>query len=685
MEPTSATQPEPRDSRPVAGEWRLPVLALAGLTLFARGLLIPWLGFYWDDLPTLWAVHLSGPRGLWQFYASDRPFLPWIYMLTTPLAGESPLAWQILGVLSWFVAALSMWWLVRKLWPARRDLALVAALLFVVYPGFLQGPVSIIYTHFLFLYGLFLFSLGCAALAIRRVKRFGFWYAASLGTQAVALFSFEYLVGLELVRPLVIAIALRQGGWRGKRLLRRVAVTWLPYLGILLLYVIWRAVTPRHPTYEPVLLEGLATFPWPTLQAVGNRLVTDLYLSTAGAWVKAIAPPAIAVIGRAGLAAMAAAFAGGLVVTLWALLSQRREAAGDPLLARRSDLLSAVAFGGWALVVAGIPVWITMLPLTLSYPWDRLTLPFMLGASILLAALLLLFIGHWRVSVVVFAVVLGVGASFHAANTMSYVREWRGLNAFLWQLVERIPGLEPGTVLLTNDIPLVYYSDNSLTAPLNWTYVPDLRTTKQPYMLYFISVRLGLGLKGLEPGLPIQQPDRERSFDGSTSQALAVFYNPPGCLQVLDVRLHDSMPGLPTGLSDAVPLSRLELIHASPESPAHPPFTDEPKPNWCIYFERADLARQQQDWAQVARIGDVALSGSDRPNDASEYLPIIEGYAHVSRWSDALQWSATALDRNAAVRRMICNTWKRLDAETPDDVDKAKALEEARRMASCEP
>ena len=35
---------------------------------------------------------------------------------------------------------------------------------------------------------------------------------------------------------------------------------------------------------------------------------------------------------------------------------------------------------------------------------------------------------------------------------------------FLWQLSWRIPGLEKGTTVLTNDIPLRYYSDNSLTA-----------------------------------------------------------------------------------------------------------------------------------------------------------------------------------------------------------------------------
>jgi hypothetical protein len=44
--------------------------------------------------------------------------------------------------------------------------------------------------------------------------------------------------------------------------------------------------------------------------------------------------------------------------------------------------------GGLALLLGGIPFWMTDLPITLQYPWDRFTLPMMFGASILLVGLL---------------------------------------------------------------------------------------------------------------------------------------------------------------------------------------------------------------------------------------------------------------------------------------------------------
>jgi hypothetical protein len=326
-----------------------------------------------------------------------------------------------------------------------------------------------------------------------------------------------------------------------------------------------------------------------------------------------------------------------------------------------------------------------MLPMHLSFPWDRMALPFSFGASVLVAALLLLGFGRWRASAALFAAVVALGAAHQTANALTYGKGWRELQTFLAQLTTRAPGLEPGTTLITNDIPLTYYSDNSLTAAVNWAYAPDLDTFEVPYMLYFVSVRLGLGLPGLEPGLPISQHYRPGSFIGSTSDVLAVYYEPPGCLQILDVRLHDSMPGLSADLSQAVPLSDLDLIVPSPDVPARSPFDKPLTATWCIYFERADLARQLRDWAEVAAIGDVALHLKDRPNNVSEYLPFVEAYGHMARWEDAFQWTEVAMERNREVRRMVCNTWERLDDTTPASPEKARALAKLAGLASCEP
>ena len=49
-------------------------LALLALLVLSFGLLIPWLGFYWDDWPAIMVARLQGIGGYWAFYQIDRPF-----------------------------------------------------------------------------------------------------------------------------------------------------------------------------------------------------------------------------------------------------------------------------------------------------------------------------------------------------------------------------------------------------------------------------------------------------------------------------------------------------------------------------------------------------------------------------------------------------------------------------------
>ena len=70
--------------------WTIPIAA-AGLGLICYGVLIPWLGFYWDDLAYQYSLHVFGPGGFQAFVASDRPFSHYIYVITATLFGNNPL------------------------------------------------------------------------------------------------------------------------------------------------------------------------------------------------------------------------------------------------------------------------------------------------------------------------------------------------------------------------------------------------------------------------------------------------------------------------------------------------------------------------------------------------------------------------------------------------------------------
>jgi hypothetical protein len=122
------------------------------------------------------------------------------------------------------------------------------------------------------------------------------------------------------------------------------------------------------------------------------------------------------------------------------------------------------------------------------------------------------------------------------------------------------------------------------------------------------------------------------------------------------------------------------------ESRARLPKIYEPEPDhgWCYYFEKADLARQFEDWHEVVQWGDAALMLDDYPNDPVERFVFIEGYAHVGQWDRALDLSnASYKVSRDYVGPLLCRLWRRIGTETVDDPDKSEALSQVKSMFAC--
>jgi hypothetical protein len=294
----------------------------------------------------------------------------------------------------------------------------------------------------------------------------------------------------------------------------------------------------------------------------------------------------------------------------------------------------------------------------------------------LLIGLLELIRGHTRLKVILVAGLIGLAVGYHLQNAYYYRQEWLQQKAYFWQLSWRVPGLQPGTTILTADWPFTYYSDFTMTAPLNWLYDPDNHTQNMSFLLYTLESRLGSWLKELKEDVPIRQDYRGQIFEGSTSQALVVYYNPPGCLRLVDPETDRHFPKQPKSYQDLLPFSDPGLVILQPAARAYPPesvFGRQPEPDWCYYFQQADLAQQLGDWQAAAEAGDRAaqyLSGVDR-NNAAEFLPFIEGYAMTGQWVKAREYSQQALEMTPVMRVPLCETWDRVDrrAARPDDPD----------------
>ena len=54
---------------------------------------------------------------------------------------------------------------------------------------------------------------------------------------------------------------------------------------------------------------------------------------------------------------------------------------------------------------------------------------------------------------------------------------------------------------------------------------------------------------------------------------------------------------------------------------------------WCYYYQKADLARQEGDWDEIARLGNDAQKLDLHPNDQIEWMPFLQAYAVITSYS----------------------------------------------------
>ena len=123
-------------------EWTFPIILLL-LCIASFGLLIPRLGFYWDDWAKTLVNRLFGLSGYWDYYAGDRPTSGWTHIVFVSLIGDSPIAWHVLTLIFRWLSAWGMWWCLSLLWPKAKTQNAIASLFFVIYPVFTMQAIAV--------------------------------------------------------------------------------------------------------------------------------------------------------------------------------------------------------------------------------------------------------------------------------------------------------------------------------------------------------------------------------------------------------------------------------------------------------------------------------------------------------------------------------------------------------------
>jgi hypothetical protein len=680
-------------------ERSIPLLFLL-VTLIAYGLLLSLTGFYWDDWPFAWIAEFLGPQEFIPAFAQVRPFLGPIFFVTTSLIPPVPLYWQIFALIIRFIAGLSAWFAINQIWPHHKRQALIASLLFLVFPGYSQHWVA--FTHINqewipFIFYLLSFGFTARALhkknviaralarsnlplrgqslidqdsqlnrgllrspALRRACSAGASVARNDTMYALlfliaGVFPTEYFASIEPLRFLFIWVILSEevSGFR-QRLIESLK-RWLPYLLIWLANAAWLAYFYTIGGYASYEVE-VANEPL-SLTHIVSTVADALWKAGFYVWAQILVLTTKAITAPTTLATLALIIAAFILIFLYLRKLDLSENNA------RSFAISAILIGLAGILLGRIPSFAAGLPLTLQSSFDRFMISMMLGGSLFVAGMIELFIQNTRMKTYIFAflIALGIGQQFFNANI--FRRDWTKQQEIYWQLAWRIPAMKPNTALLTDQMPIDYETDLSFTAPINWMYVPNYQRSNLPYALFYTEKRLGgAAMPSLEPDTEISLPIRRVSFQGSTSQALVIHMPQNGCLRVLDPARGDEFTyGKQSRfLVEAIPLSDPSNIIVDADQTPKIPFFSEPEHTWCYYFAKAELAYQQRDWNQVINLIDKARSLGYEPEDPSEWLTYIEAQALTGNIEAAESLSNDIAKQDNAMRRVLCQVWKRV-------------------------
>jgi hypothetical protein len=664
-------------------------LVFALVTAAGYGLLLPLTGFYWDDWPFAWIAKFLGPREFIPAFAPFRPFLGPIFYATTSLIPPVPLYWQIFALVVRLVLGLAAWWTFRQIWPERKEHALTAALFMLVFPGYSQHWVA--FTHInqeLIPLVFYLFSFGFTFKALRSQNPRHTVIALLL--QICGLFPTEYFFGLEGLRALFL-LSFFQGNFAER--LAQTIKRWRPYLLIWILNAGWLVYYYKFGPYNSYEVSAPQAL---TISALLFDLADSLWKTGFYIWIQAL------VLTFSSLAAPASLLTLGLVAVSFAFLlpylrSQVDRYTGGQvdrytggqvdrytgtqvhkvtrntqrpaptfILHPSSFILHPSSFtliGILGILLGRLPSLAAGLPLTLQSSYDRFMVSMMIGGSLFALGLIELIFGKsgYKIHVIALIAALGVGQQFFNANI--FRRDWAKQREIYWQMAWRIPALQPGTVLLTHQMPIDYETDMSFTAPINWMYAPDFQGTDLPYLMLYTEKRLGGStLRSLDADVTISFPYRTVTFRGNTSQAVVIYMPRNGCLRVLDPWRGDAEVYARESkyLVEAIPLSDLSRIVTETDSPAMPAFLAEPEHNWCYYFTKAELAYQMNDLERVTALGNEALTLGYSPEDAKEWLIFIEANALTGNLEEAEALSMRAMDEDARTDKGLCIVWKRV-------------------------
>jgi hypothetical protein len=212
-------------------------------------------------------------------------------------------------------------------------------------------------------------------------------------------------------------------------------------------------------------------------------------------------------------------------------------------------------------------------------------------------------------------------------NTNYYGDVWSVQKDFWWQLIWRAPRIKQETVLIPS-LPKNYglWYDYEIFPLANRIFYPEESTPQ------IVSVLLDSRSVYHIANSEVSEKEIRTIFyiRNYANSLIKTLPHKGGCIYVLDPKQLvvplDVDPYLFLVASHSI-INNIELEDQSTTIPTEI-MGEEPKHEWCYFYQKASLARQRHDWDAITELGDQVSRLDLLAKDVTEWAPFLEGYAY---------------------------------------------------------
>jgi hypothetical protein len=546
------------------------------------------------------------------------------------------------------------------IWPKHKYITTLMAVLFVIYPGFLSQPDANTKQNHLFGFGTGLLSIAFMLQGLKTSSRAGRILCSLISIILTAnyLFIYEYMIGLEGMRLILLGFALFQDGFTEWRtFLKKFIRNWWAYPLVVAGFLYWRLFVfegSRNATDATQLASSYRSNPL----SMSLRLIFEVWKDFLDTTIFAWFVQPFQLYANAGYTDLLLSFlvAGIVIGFAWLYSIWFRKSWGNEFHETDTPALTKnfIWIGAFTTLCAIAPVILSARDFDPTDAYKSYGLHPTGGVILLIAGFALMLQPNFRKLGLL--TLIGISVSTQLLNAMNWARYWDYQRETWWQLTWRAPDIRNNTLVMAYfSVGFSFQQDYEIWGPVNLIYRPEPANIP----------RISAEVLNEETALNILRGDvlsrHMRDFSlrrDFTKLLLITLPSENSCIHVIDGTLpiyseYESLLIRRVGAH-----STLKRITPEGETPLPPVaiFGAEPAHDWCFYFQKASLARQVGDWDEIGRLYDETVAKGLKAGDKSEVFPFLEGLVNLGRYDDAGKLAETELKARDALSYGLCES-----------------------------